>query len=203
MHADIEAFNRNQHKGDHEICNLLASVIDRHLPEAESKIWHRHPVWFLNGNPTVGYSRQKAGIRLMFWSGADFGEPDLKPGTGKFKDASMFYTSVDQVVAEDLKRWLAQRCGWSWSLPDRRSQHSLRTAPPGWWRWRGPVFRSSPRRSCSWDGTSSPPGSSPHWTDPFPPWRSPGCAPSAIESLMSSIPCAGSNRTQRALGHPG
>jgi hypothetical protein len=51
-------------------------------------------VWFLDGNPTVGYSRQKAGIRLMFWSGADFEEENLKPGTGKFKDASIIYTSA-------------------------------------------------------------------------------------------------------------
>ena len=52
-----------------------------------SKIWHRHPVWFLDGNPTVGYSKLKAGIRLMFWSGASFDEDKLQPGTGKFKDA--------------------------------------------------------------------------------------------------------------------
>jgi hypothetical protein len=30
--------------------------------------WHAHPVWFQDGNPTVGYSKQKPGIRLMFWS---------------------------------------------------------------------------------------------------------------------------------------
>lgn len=106
MHPDIEAFNQRQEEGDREICTALALLIGQHLPEAESKIWHRHPVWFLDGNPTVGYSRQKAGVRLMFWSGADFGEDELKPGTGKFKDASKFYTSVEQVDAGDLKRWL-------------------------------------------------------------------------------------------------
>jgi hypothetical protein len=88
MHPDIQAFNGSQEDGDRQICTLLVSLIDQHLPEAESKIWHRHPVWFLDSNPIVGYSRQKAGIRLMFWSGADFGEAGLEPGTGKFKDAS-------------------------------------------------------------------------------------------------------------------
>lgn len=104
---DIKAFNDQYPTGDKEICTLLAATIDGELREAERKIWHRHPVWFLDGNPIVGYSRQKAGWRLMFWSGADFGEDKLIPGTGKFKDASIFYTSVDQVDVLDLQRWLA------------------------------------------------------------------------------------------------
>jgi hypothetical protein len=106
MHSVIDLYNQKQEEGDREICTLLASLIDQYLSEAESKIWHSHPVWFLDGNPLVGYSRQKAGIRLMFWSGADFGSNDLKPGTGKFKDASKFYTSVDQINKKDLKTWI-------------------------------------------------------------------------------------------------
>jgi len=106
MNSDIDLYNRKQVDSDREICTLLASLIDQYLTEAESKIWHSHPVWFLDGNPIVGYSRQKAGIRLMFWSGADFGSNDLKPGTGRFKDASKFYTSVDQINKKDLKTWI-------------------------------------------------------------------------------------------------
>jgi hypothetical protein len=114
VHPDIEAFNQRQDQGDRQICGALASIIDQHLPEAESKIWHRHPVWFLDGNPTVGYSRQKAGVRLMFWSGDDFGEDELKPGPGKFKDASKFYTSADQLDSGDLQRWLAKSKEIQW-----------------------------------------------------------------------------------------
>ncbi len=88
--------------------------IDRGLPEAENKIWHGHPVWFLDGNPIVGYSKQKAGIRLMFWSGMSFKEENLKPGTGKFKDASIFYTSVEQINTTDLQRWLAKSRDIQW-----------------------------------------------------------------------------------------
>ena len=83
----------------------MAINLDRLFPEAESKIWHRHPVWFLEGNPIVGYSTIKTGIRLMFWSGASFDEEKLNPGTGKFKDASILYTSVTQIDLEDLNRW--------------------------------------------------------------------------------------------------
>jgi hypothetical protein len=76
------------------------------LLNAESKIWHAHPVWFINENPIVGYSLQKAGVRLMFWSGADFEEEALNVRGKKFKDASIFYTHVKQINEPDLVRWL-------------------------------------------------------------------------------------------------
>ena len=66
MNDEIQEYNKNQNSQDAEICNLLSSIIANILSEAESKVWHSHPVWFLNGNPIVGYSKQKAGIRLMF-----------------------------------------------------------------------------------------------------------------------------------------
>ncbi len=116
MDPDIQDYNDNQIAADRKICDLLAETITKHLPKAEDKIWHRHPVWFLDGNPVVGYSKLKAGIRLMFWSGASFEEELLKPGTGKFKDASILYTSVDQVEPKDLKRWLkkAETIQWDY-----------------------------------------------------------------------------------------
>ena len=85
METTIVTYNESQRLEDREICHLLRQQIDQHLPEADSKIWHAHPVWFLEGNPIVGYSKLKDGIRLMFWSGAGFEEEQLKPGTGKFK----------------------------------------------------------------------------------------------------------------------
>lgn len=44
----------------------------------------------------------------MFWSGAGFDEDTLKPGTGKFKDASVRYKSVEEIDLEDLERWLTK-----------------------------------------------------------------------------------------------
>ena len=102
----IQEFHDAQSPVDCEICDALRAVINDSLPDAESKIWHAHPVWFLDGNPIVGYSKLKGCIRLMFWSGADFDEPSLKPGTGKFKDASIRYTDSIEINAVDLKRWL-------------------------------------------------------------------------------------------------
>ncbi|MFA5620455.1 MAG: DUF1801 domain-containing protein [Weeksellaceae bacterium] len=99
---------------DQAICSALAKIICKQLPEAEHKIWHAHPVWFLDGNPIVGYSKQKAGIRLMFWSGADFEEEKLNVLGGKFKDASIFYPSVSEIDEKDLERWLNKSKNIQW-----------------------------------------------------------------------------------------
>ncbi len=105
MNKETAEYNAALSANDREICDLLAKTISANLPGAENKIWHRHPVWFLEGNPIAGYSKLKAGVRLMFWSGADFDEEVLKPGTGKFKDASFLYTTADQVNTADIARW--------------------------------------------------------------------------------------------------
>lgn len=107
-YTTIKEFNANQNEEERRICVKLMREINRGLPKAESKIWHGHPVWFLDGNPTVGYSKLKDCVRLMFWSGADFDEPELEPGTGKFKDASVRYTEVGQINVKDLQRWLGK-----------------------------------------------------------------------------------------------
>ena len=114
MHKDVKAYNNSQSTGDKKICNLLAKEIDNNLTEAENKVWHAHPVWFLDGNPIVGYSKLKDGIRLMFWSGVSFDEEKLKMGTGKFKDASITYTSDKEINTKDLKRWLKKSKTIQW-----------------------------------------------------------------------------------------
>jgi hypothetical protein len=114
MNKDIQSYNDQQTDTDKEICQLLAQAIDHELTEAESRIWHAHPVWFLDGNPTVGYSKQKKGIRLMFWSGADFDEHNLNVKGEKFKDASIYYSQVAEINTEDLTRWLQKSRHVQW-----------------------------------------------------------------------------------------
>lgn len=108
MNEQIQAYNAALNNEEQAICDLLAREIDRGLPKAESKIWHAHPVWFLEGNPIVGYSKQKAGIRLMFWSGADFEESGLDVRGKKFKDASAVYNGASEINTKDLRRWLGK-----------------------------------------------------------------------------------------------
>ena len=114
MNEEIKDYNNKQSSGDKEIGDRLATIIDGELTGSESKIWHAHPVWFLDGNPIVGYSKQKTGMRLMFWSGADFEEGNLNIRGKKFKDASIFYNNLSEIKAKDLKRWLKKSREIQW-----------------------------------------------------------------------------------------
>ena len=114
MHTDIAKYNAQQEPDHKAVCDLLAREIDNGLPEAENKMWHGHPVWFLEGNPTVGYSKQKPGIRLMFWSGADFEEAGLNVLGKKFKDASVFFNQASEIPLPDLQRWLEKSREIQW-----------------------------------------------------------------------------------------
>ncbi|WP_264342471.1 DUF1801 domain-containing protein [Rheinheimera sp. MM224] len=113
MHPDICRYNQAQAEEDQLICQLLAEQIDAALPEAENKIWHAHPVWFLDGNPVVGYSKLKGGIRLLFWSGQSFDEAELKP-EGSFKAAEKRYNHSSQINTADVQRWLAKARDIQW-----------------------------------------------------------------------------------------
>lgn len=115
MSKDIRAYNMLLSKEDKKICTLLADEIDTGLSVAESKIWHGHPVWFLDGNPIVGYSKLKDSVRLLFWSGQSFDEDSLEP-EGSFKAAQARYQNVTEIQQRDLKRWLkkAQKIQWDY-----------------------------------------------------------------------------------------
>jgi len=125
MDKEIKAYNAGLEKGDKKIAELLCKEIDAGLvvklkkgaDESEgvtSKVWHGHPVWFIDGNPIVGYSREKRGMRLMFWSGADFGEKKLDVVGGKFKDASIFFNDATEVDVKALAKWLRKSVKIQW-----------------------------------------------------------------------------------------
>ncbi|MBW7674853.1 DUF1801 domain-containing protein [Chryseobacterium chendengshani] len=114
INPDILDYNQSQTDSDKEICNLLSEIIDAELNDSENKIWHSHPVWFLEGNPIVGYSKQKKGIRLMFWSGQSFNEDKLNVEGEKFQDASVFFNDKNEIAKADLKRWMAKSVEIQW-----------------------------------------------------------------------------------------
>ncbi len=113
MHPDTLQYNESLDPQDRDICSLLAQAIEQALPEAENRIWHAHPVWFLDGNPVVGYSKLKECVRLLFWSGQSFEEEGLKK-EGSFKAAEVRYTAADQVNMQNLKPWLAKARDIQW-----------------------------------------------------------------------------------------
>lgn len=113
IHADTRAYNAALPAAERAIAKLLAKTIAERLPDAENKVWHRHPVWFLDGNPIVGYSKLKDCLRLMFWSGQSFKTKGLAK-EGSFKAAEARYTAVADVDMDSLTRWLAESREIQW-----------------------------------------------------------------------------------------
>lgn len=113
MNKDIVAYNNAQADDRQPICELLAGEIMSGLPEAENKVWHGHPVWFLDGNPIVGYADRKNNVTLLFWSGQSFDEKGLSP-EGSFKAAEAKYTGPDEINTDDLARWLEKSKNIQW-----------------------------------------------------------------------------------------
>ncbi len=92
---------------------MLASEISNGLPQAEAKVWHGGPVWFLDGNPVAGYWVRKRGVQLLFWSGQSFDEPGLK-GEGKFKAAEKNFASAAEIDVTALQGWLKKAAVIHW-----------------------------------------------------------------------------------------
>ena len=107
MHPDTSKYNAALMPGDQRTCELLAREIDLALPEAENKVWHAHPVWFLEGNPVVGYSKLKDSVRLLFWSGQSFSSAGLRP-EGRFQAAEARFDSAEAVDLTLLRGWLRE-----------------------------------------------------------------------------------------------
>lgn len=112
-YKDIDSYNRAQKDEDRAICDRLRQEIGKALPKAESRIWHGSPVWFLDGNPIVGYHKLKDSVRILFWSGQSFEEEGLAP-EGKFKAAEARYRALADVKVTALRRWLSKSKSVQW-----------------------------------------------------------------------------------------
>jgi hypothetical protein len=110
---DIRTYEATLSAEDRALCERLRAVICATLPEAESKVWHRHPVWFLDGNPVVGYHLLKTGVRVLFWSGQSFTTQGLAP-TGTFQAAEFYPRSADALAKYPFDTWLAESREIQW-----------------------------------------------------------------------------------------
>lgn len=113
IHPDTRKYHAALAATDRAICTLLAKEISRALPDAENKVWHAHPVWFLAGNPIVGYSKLKDCVRLLFWSGQSFRNKGLKK-EGSFRAAETRYTTKADVDVPQLATWLLESRDVQW-----------------------------------------------------------------------------------------
>lgn len=109
------------------IGSALSKMFAKALPKAEGKVWHGHPVWFLDGNPVVGYSLKKSGIEVLFWSGQSFKNTGLVP-LGKFMAAKLEVPTQKSLDKKQLAAWLveAEKIQWDYAnLPKKRSLEKL------------------------------------------------------------------------------
>ena len=113
MNEDVAKYHDELAEADRAICDELHKIINANLPKATNKVWHGHPVWFLDGNPIVGYSKLKGDVRMLFWSGQSFDESGLAP-EGSFKAAEIRFTDVDQIKTDDLARYLRKAVDIQW-----------------------------------------------------------------------------------------
>ncbi|HWQ96933.1 MAG TPA: DUF1801 domain-containing protein [Clostridia bacterium] len=112
---------------DKQICMRLTELIEQHLPQAKGKIWHGSPVWFLEENPVVGYSKLKDHVQLLFWSGQSFEEAGLSP-VGKHKAAEAVYTDPAQIDPSLVAGWLrkAEQIQWDYKNIVKRNGELIR-----------------------------------------------------------------------------
>lgn len=115
MDGDIDTYNSSQPKQWHNLLNTLSHEFNAAYTDGTSKIFHRNPAWFLDGNPIVGYYVPKSGkcVRVMFWSGQSFGAPGLVP-EGSFKAATRDYTSITDIDIPQLQAWLNEARTIQW-----------------------------------------------------------------------------------------
>ncbi len=124
---DILDYQAKLSVDDVEICSELDKLITKSLPKAEGRVWHGHPVWFLDGNPVVGYSLKKAGIEVLFWSGQSFKLEGLR-AIGKFKAAGVAVPNLKSLDKKAMNAWLTEALAIQWdyqNLPKKRSLDKL------------------------------------------------------------------------------
>ena len=113
MNPEISKYHAALSESNRQVCQQLMDAIEQHLPQAIGKVWHGSPVWFIDGNPIVGYSKLKNCVQLLFWSGQSFDEAGLTP-VGKHKAAEARYTDAAEIDPLALAVWLNKAVFIQW-----------------------------------------------------------------------------------------
>ena len=82
-------------------------------------MYHGAPVWFIDENPIVGYSKKKNGIALLFWSGQSFSNKGLSP-IGNLKAAEKVYSKIEETNENELNKWLNEALSIQWDYKNIR-----------------------------------------------------------------------------------
>ena len=123
--TDIIEYNQALAGTQQKIAEQLADLFAASLPTAEAKVWHGHPVWFLDGNPVCGYSLKKAGLEVLFWSGKSFKTAGLRP-IGKYQAAGLAVETAEDVAKVETFMAEAKSIQWDYkNLPKLRKLEKL------------------------------------------------------------------------------
>jgi hypothetical protein len=112
---DIQGYNFKLEGANRVIAAGLCHLIATALPNAVGKVWHGHPVWFLDGNPIVGYSLKKAGIEVLFWSGKSFKTDGLRP-IGKYQAAGIYIETSEDIAG--VASFMSEAVSIQWDYKD-------------------------------------------------------------------------------------
>ena len=123
--TDIIEYNQALAGTQQNFAEQLADLFAASLPTAEAKVWHGHPVWFLDGNPVCGYSLKKAGLEVLFWSGKSFKTAGLRP-IGKYQAAGIAVEAAKDVAKVATFMAEVQAIQWDYkNLPKFRKLEKL------------------------------------------------------------------------------
>jgi hypothetical protein len=115
--SDIFEYNQALAVAHRAIAEQLDDLFAASLTKAAAKVWHGHPVWFLDGNPVCGYSLKKAGIEVLFWSGKSFTTAGLRP-IGKYQAAGILVETAQDIAKVATFMAEAQSIQWDYkNLP--------------------------------------------------------------------------------------
>lgn len=121
----VAEYNEKLNPEVRALADALCKTFTKSVPQAEAKVWHGHPVWFIDGNPVFGYSLKKAGLEVLFWSGKSFKKTGLRP-IGKFQAAGCKIENTTDVA--NLDDWLKEAIAIQWdyqNLPKKRELQKL------------------------------------------------------------------------------
>jgi hypothetical protein len=111
--SSVSEYNQKLGFPERAIAEKLLNLFLDQLPDADAKVWHGHPVWFIGANPVAGYNLKKSGIEVLFWSGQSFKTDGLRP-VGKFQAAGVSVPSLNEAESLPLKSWLDEARAIQW-----------------------------------------------------------------------------------------
>lgn len=127
MNQDVLNYFESLNENDRQICQRLMDAIEQLLPKATGKVWHGSPVWFIDDNPIVGFSKLKNHVQLLFWSGQSFDVAGLTP-VGKHKAAEARFIGAAEIDPILLAVWLekAEQIQWDYKNIVKRGGELIR-----------------------------------------------------------------------------